>query len=142
MTLKSILIVVDKFPTTFGHSTYVKEVASKLQKMGFKVTIGAFAFTEEPPKNVVFVFATTELQKVPATVIGRCQTFYLQKISRDKISQRIKSILEKEKTFRDTNQQYEDKIYIKRTIDKMIIFCQNDAFIMVMKINLFKPSKY
>ena len=28
------------------------------------------------------------------------------------------------------------------TIDKMIIFCQNIEFIMVMKINLFKPSKY
>ena len=42
MRLKSILIVVDKFPTTFGHTTYVKEVASKLQKMGFKVAIGGF----------------------------------------------------------------------------------------------------
>ena len=56
MRPKSILIVIDKFPTTFGHSTYVKEVASKLQKMGFKVTIGAFAFTEEPPKNVEKIF--------------------------------------------------------------------------------------
>ena len=56
MRLKSILIIVDKFPTTFGHTTYVKEVASKLQKMGFKVAIGAFTFTEEPPKNVEKIF--------------------------------------------------------------------------------------
>ena len=56
MRPKSILIVVDKFPTTFGHTTYVKEVASKLQKMGFKVAIGAFTFTEEPPKNVEKIF--------------------------------------------------------------------------------------
>ena len=56
MSLKSILIVIDKFPTTFGHFTHVKDVAFKLQKMGFKVAIGAFTFTEEPPKNVEKIF--------------------------------------------------------------------------------------
>ena len=45
MRPKSILIVVDKFPTTFGHSTYVKEVAVKLQKMEFKVAVGSFEST-------------------------------------------------------------------------------------------------
>ena len=37
MRPKSILIVVDKFPTTFGHSTYVKEVAVKLKKWNLKL---------------------------------------------------------------------------------------------------------
>ena len=52
MSLKSILIAVDKFPTSFGHSTVINELSLKLQENGFKVSIGAFTFAEEPPKNI------------------------------------------------------------------------------------------
>ncbi|MCX6129785.1 MAG: DNA polymerase III subunit gamma/tau [Proteobacteria bacterium] len=52
---------------------------------------------EEPPKHVIFIFATTELQKVPETIQSRCQIFHLQKISRPVIADRIRSILEAEK---------------------------------------------
>jgi DNA polymerase-3 subunit gamma/tau len=48
---------------------------------------------EEPPPQVVFILATTNLQKVPQTIIGRCHTFYLQKISLQAIVERLKIIL-------------------------------------------------
>ncbi len=51
---------------------------------------------EEPPSHVVFVFATTELAKVPQTIVSRCQTFYLQKIHPEISLARLKEVLAKE----------------------------------------------
>ncbi|MDD2409420.1 MAG: DNA polymerase III subunit gamma/tau [Bacilli bacterium] len=52
---------------------------------------------EEPPKHVIFILATTEIQKVPITVLSRCQRFDFQRISIDVIFQKIKEIAKKEK---------------------------------------------
>ncbi len=51
---------------------------------------------EEPPSHVVFVFATTELGKVPETVASRCQVFYLKKFQQTQIEDNLKNILTKE----------------------------------------------
>lgn len=47
---------------------------------------------EEPPANVIFILATTEIQKVPITVLSRCQRFDFNRISRDLIQNHIKEI--------------------------------------------------
>lgn len=52
---------------------------------------------EEPPPDVVFIFATTELHKVPATVVGRCLTFTLKKMTVETIASRIEHILKEER---------------------------------------------
>ena len=51
---------------------------------------------EEPPAHVVFIFATTEPQKVPATIVSRCQRFDFHRISTHDIYQRLKYICKKE----------------------------------------------
>lgn len=51
---------------------------------------------EEPPENVVFILATTEPQKVPETIISRCQRFDFKRITVDDIVNRLKFISEKE----------------------------------------------
>jgi len=51
---------------------------------------------EEPPSHVVFVFATTEMHKVPQTIVSRCQAFYLPKLSTSLISARLRQILGRE----------------------------------------------
>ncbi len=51
---------------------------------------------EEPPQNVVFILATTELHKVPKTVVSRCQTFYLKRVSASAIQKRLRDILVQE----------------------------------------------
>lgn len=51
---------------------------------------------EEPPKTAVFIFCTTDVQKVPKTIISRCQRFDFQRISQDGIVERLNYILEKE----------------------------------------------
>lgn len=52
---------------------------------------------EEPPKNVVFVMATTELHKVPETILSRCQEFEFRTIPLQKIFDRLKLIADVEK---------------------------------------------
>ena len=51
---------------------------------------------EEPPKNVVFILATTELHKVPATIVSRCQRFDFKRIAPDSLLARLKSLVEQE----------------------------------------------
>lgn len=51
---------------------------------------------EEPPPNTVFIFATTEFHKVPATIVSRCQHFEFKKISHKDIREHIREIAEKE----------------------------------------------
>lgn len=45
---------------------------------------------EEPPEYIIFIFATTELQKVPATIRSRCQQFHFQLISLDQVKEKLK----------------------------------------------------
>ena len=51
---------------------------------------------EEPPSHVVFIFATTEMHKVPQTIVSRCQAFYLPKLSTPLIAARLRQILGRE----------------------------------------------
>lgn len=64
------------------------------------LSIGAFnallKTLEEPPQHVIFILATTELYKVPATIISRCQCFNFEKISEEDIIKKLKYIVEKE----------------------------------------------
>ena len=50
---------------------------------------------EEPPEHVKFILATTEPQKLPATILSRCQRFDFKKISNEDISKRLKLVCEK-----------------------------------------------
>lgn len=52
---------------------------------------------EEPPKNVIFILATTDVQKVPLTIVSRCQRFEFKKISDKDLVNCLKEILIKEK---------------------------------------------
>ncbi len=51
---------------------------------------------EEPPAHVIFILATTEIQKIPATIISRCQRFDFHRISQNEIIDRINFICKKE----------------------------------------------
>jgi DNA polymerase-3 subunit gamma/tau len=52
---------------------------------------------EEPPSHVVFILATTELHKIPATIVSRCSVINFRKANLDEIKQALKRVLEAEK---------------------------------------------
>ncbi len=64
--------------------------------------VNAFLKTlEEPPKNVVFILATTDPQKLPITILSRCQRFDFKRIKYEKISERLRKIVKEQGVFAD-----------------------------------------
>ena len=64
------------------------------------LSIGAFnallKIMEEPPEHVIFILATTEVHKIPATILSRCQRFDFRRISPQVIAQRVKYVCNQE----------------------------------------------
>lgn len=52
---------------------------------------------EEPPAHVVFIFATTEIHKIPATILSRCQHYNFRRISKAEIVARLRLVVERDK---------------------------------------------
>ena len=65
------------------------------------LSIGAFnallKTLEEPPAHVIFILATTEVHKLPSTILSRCQRFDFKRIPPEAIAERLKEVAEKEK---------------------------------------------
>ncbi len=65
------------------------------------LSIGAFnallKTLEEPPKHAIFILATTEIHKIPETIISRCQRFNFNRLTNKQITERLKQIAKKEK---------------------------------------------
>ena len=65
------------------------------------LSIGAFnallKTLEEPPKHAIFILATTELHKIPETIVSRCQRFNFNRLTHEQIIERLKQIAKKEK---------------------------------------------
>ena len=66
---------------------------------------------EEPPKNVIFIFATTDPEKIPKTILSRVQRFNFKRISKDGIAYRLQSIIKKE------NEEGADILYRNDALD-------------------------
>jgi DNA polymerase III subunit gamma/tau len=66
--------------------------------------VNAFLKTlEEPPKNVVFILATTDPQKLPITILSRCQRFDFKRIKNEEIFGRLRKIVDSRGIFADDN---------------------------------------
>ncbi|AGK95200.1 DNA polymerase III subunit gamma/tau [Clostridium pasteurianum] len=64
--------------------------------------VNAFLKTlEEPPKNVMFILATTDPQRLPITILSRCQRFDFKRIKKDEMFQRLREIVAKQGVFAD-----------------------------------------
>jgi DNA polymerase-3 subunit gamma/tau len=66
--------------------------------------VNAFLKTlEEPPKNVVFILATTDPQKLPITILSRCQRFDFKRIKNEEIYGRLRKIVDQQGVYADDN---------------------------------------
>lgn len=86
-------------PSQLKYKVYIIDEVHMLSKNAFNALL---KIMEEPPAHLVFLLATTELHKVPETIVSRCQVFNLRRISQQWIIDRLKYICEKEKfTYED-----------------------------------------
>lgn len=85
---------VKLMPVHLKYKVYIIDEVHMLSTSAFNALLKTL---EEPPKHVIFILATTEFNKIPATVISRCQKFDFKKITNKQIEDRLKYILEQEK---------------------------------------------
>lgn len=76
-----------------GYKVYIIDEAHMLSTAAFNALLKTL---EEPPPHVIFVLATTEPKKIPATVLSRCQHLPFRRISTQKIKERLKHITRQE----------------------------------------------
>ena len=81
----------DFLPTNLKYKVYIIDEVHMLSGGAFNALLKTL---EEPPSHVKFILATTEPQKLPATIISRCQRFEFMRISEEKIKGRLHKIAE------------------------------------------------
>ncbi len=81
-------------PTSAKYKIFIIDEVHMLSKQAFNALLKTL---EEPPNYLKFIFATTEIKKIPVTVVSRCQRFDLSRIKSEELFQYIKKIAEKEK---------------------------------------------
>ena len=81
-------------PVSARFKVYIIDEVHMLSKNAFNALLKTL---EEPPPDVKFIFATTEVHKVPVTVLSRCQRFSLRRVPADMLAQHYAKIAEAEK---------------------------------------------
>ena len=81
-------------PTSSNYKIFIIDEVHMLSKQAFNALLKTL---EEPPEYLKFIFATTEIKKIPVTVVSRCQRFDLSRIKSSELFEFIKIIKEKEK---------------------------------------------
>lgn len=91
--IREILDGVRYAPVSARYKIYVIDEVHMLSKNAFNALLKTL---EEPPSHVKFIFATTEIRKVPVTVLSRCQRFDLRRVEVDTLKSHFAMISEKE----------------------------------------------
>lgn len=118
-------------PTKARYKIYIIDEVHMLSTSAFNALLKTL---EEPPAHLLFVFATTEIHKVPATIISRCQRFDFKRMSTADIVKQLQMICEQE----DINVDEQSLITIAKkadgsmrdaqsVFDQVIAFCGKDV---------------
>ncbi len=81
-------------PTSSKYKIYIIDEIHMLSKQAFN---GLLKTLEEPPEKLKFILATTDVRKIPVTILSRCQRFDLKRVGLEKIYEHIKKISDLEK---------------------------------------------
>ncbi|MCC0041906.1 MAG: DNA polymerase III subunit gamma/tau [Rhodobiaceae bacterium] len=91
--IRDIIEAVQYRPLEARYKVYIIDEVHMLSKSAFNALLKTL---EEPPEHVKFVFATTEIRKVPITVLSRCQRFDLRRVSADALVAHLQRIADAE----------------------------------------------
>lgn len=118
-------------PSSLKYKIYIIDEVHMLSTSAFNALLKTL---EEPPKHLLFVFATTEIHKVPATILSRCQRFDFKRMNTANIIKQLGMIAESEGI------QLEEKALItiakkadgsmrdaQSIFDQVVAFCGNDV---------------
>lgn len=91
--MRDLIDSVQYAPVSARYKVYILDEVHMLSKAAFNALLKTL---EEPPPHVKFIFATTELRKIPVTIISRCQKFDLKRVEMDELSQHLVNVSAKE----------------------------------------------
>jgi DNA polymerase III subunit gamma/tau len=91
--IREIIESVRYRPAAARYKVYIIDEVHMLSRQAFN---GLLKTLEEPPPHVKFIFATTEIRKVPVTVLSRCQRFDLRRIEADTLIAHLRAVTEAE----------------------------------------------
>ena len=91
--MRDLIDSVQYAPVSARYKVYIIDEVHMLSKSAFNAILKTL---EEPPPHVKFIFATTEIRKIPVTIISRCQKFDLKRVEMDELSQHLVNIAHKE----------------------------------------------
>ncbi len=92
--IKVIISSSEYMPLLGRYKIFIIDEIHMLSRNAFNALL---KIVEEPPEHVIFIFATTEVQKIPVTVISRCQRFDLKRLSFETVKAMLEAIAHKEK---------------------------------------------
>jgi len=92
--IRSLRDSVKYSPTRGKYKVYIIDEVHMLTKESFNAFLKTL---EEPPEHIIFIFATTDVHKVPLTIISRCQRYDFRRIQLDKIKETLRMIADEEK---------------------------------------------
>ena len=91
--IRQIRDEVEYLPAELTKKVYIIDEVHMLSPSAFNALLKTL---EEPPAHVMFILATTELQKIPATILSRCQRFDFRRIASEVIAERLEYIAKEE----------------------------------------------
>ena len=94
--IRDVLNEVNYLPVMAKYRVYIIDEVHMLSPAAFNALLKTL---EEPPAHVIFILATTEIHKVPATILSRCQRYDFTKLTVEQISNSLLGIAQKENIF-------------------------------------------
>ena len=92
--VREIIEAVRYAPVAARYKVYIIDEVHMLSKSAFNALLKTL---EEPPPHVKFIFATTEIRKVPVTILSRCQRFDLKRLDAALLVEHLRKVAEAEK---------------------------------------------
>jgi DNA polymerase-3 subunit gamma/tau len=135
-------------PTSGQYKVYIIDEVHMLTTESFNALLKTL---EEPPEHTIFIFATTDIHKVPLTIISRCQRFDFRRIELEEIKTLLKSISESEKISIDDEsltiiaKKADGALRDAESIfDQVVSFCGNNVDVAILKqmLNLIDDEIY
>ena len=92
--IREILDSSQYLPASAKYKVFIIDEVHMLSKQAFNALLKTL---EEPPPHLKFILATTEVKKIPVTILSRCQRFDLRRIKMEEMKNFLRTIVEKEK---------------------------------------------
>ena len=138
-----------KYPPTHGtYKVYIIDEVHMLTKESFNAFLKTL---EEPPSHTIFIFATTDIHKVPLTIISRCQRFDFRRIQLDLIKNQLQKIADQEnisiddKTLTIISKKADGALRDAQSLfDQVVSFCGNkiDSETVAKMLNLIDDELF